>query len=163
MPQVRSEVAAVARDLPPYDIRTLEQHVDLELQGERIMPKLLTLFGAVALILAVIGVYGVMAYSVSQRTQELGIRRALGAEGGDIVRLVLRQGTTLALLGAVIGVALALAATRGLSTFLFGVSAFDPVVFSTVTVALVGAAMAASLLPARRATRVDPLVALRSD
>jgi putative ABC transport system permease protein len=163
VPRVRDEVAAVARDLPPYDIRTLDQHVNLERQGERIMPKLLTLFGAVALILAVIGVYGVMAYSVSQRTQELGIRRALGAEGGDIVRLVLRQGTMLALLGAVIGVALALAATRGLSTFLYGVSAFDPVVFSTVTLALVGAAIVASLVPARRATRVDPLVALRSD
>ena len=128
-----------------------------------IMPKLLALFGAIALLLAVIGVYGVMAYSVSQRTQELGIRRALGAEGRDIVRLVLRQGAILAGLGALIGLGLAFAATRGLSSFLYGVSAFDPVVFGGVTAALVGAAVLASLLPARRATRVDPLVALRAD
>jgi ABC-type antimicrobial peptide transport system permease subunit len=134
-----------------------------EMQGERIMPKLLALFGAIALVLAVIGVYGVMAYSVSQRTQELGIRRALGAEGRDIVRLVLRQSITLAAVSAVIGLGLAFAATKSLSAFLFGVSAFDPVVFSGVTASLMGAAVVASLIPARRATRVDPLVALRAD
>ncbi len=163
IPKVRDEVTAVARDLPAYDIRTLQEHVDLENQGDRIMPKLLTVFGAVALVLAIIGVYGVMAYSVSQRTQELGIRRALGAEGKDIVRLVLRQGIVVAGLGAVIGLALSFAATRALSSFLFGVSAFDPVVFGGVTGALVGAAVIATLVPARRATRVDPLVALRND
>ena len=159
----REEVAAVARDLPPYGMQSLQAHVDDQLQGDMIMPKLLALFGAIALILAIIGVYGVMAYSVSQRTQELGIRRALGAEGRDIVRLVLRQGAVLASLGAVIGLGLAAAATRGLSAFLFGVSAFDPVVFSGVTAVLMGAAVVASLIPARRATRVDPLVALRAD
>jgi putative ABC transport system permease protein len=163
LPKVREEVAAVERELPPYQIRTLKEHVDLQMQGDMIMPKLLALFGAIALVLAIIGVYGVMAYSVSQRTQELGIRRALGAEGGDILRLVVRQGALLAGLGAVIGLALAFAATRGLSAFLFGVSAFDPVVFSGVTAALVGSAVIASLVPARRATRVDPLVALRND
>jgi predicted permease len=160
---VRQEVAAVERDLPPYDIQTLRAHVDNQMQGDMIMPKLLALFGAIALVLAIIGVYGVMAYSVSQRTQELGIRRALGAGGGDILRLVVRQGALLAGIGAVIGVGLALGATRALSSFLFGVSAFDPVVFGGVTVLLVGAAIFASLLPARRATRVDPLVALRAD
>jgi len=163
LPKVREEVAAVERELPPYQIRTLKEHVDLQMQGDMIMPKLLALFGAIALVLAIIGVYGVMAYSVSQRTQELGIRRALGAEGGDILRLVVRQGALLAGLGAVIGLALAFAATRGLSAFLFGVSAFDPVVFSGVTAALIGSAVIASLVPARRATRVDPLVALRND
>jgi len=163
LPKVREEVAAVERELPPYQIRTLKEHVDLQMQGDMIMPKLLALFGAIALVLAIIGVYGVMAYSVSQRTQELGIRRALGAEGGDILRLVVRQGALLAGLGAVIGLGLAFAATRGLSSFLFGVSAFDPVVFSGVTAALVGSAVIASLVPARRATRVDPLVALRND
>jgi putative ABC transport system permease protein len=163
LPKVREEVAAVERELPPYQIRTLKEHVDLQMQGDMIMPKLLALFGAIALVLAIIGVYGVMAYSVSQRTQELGIRRALGAEGGDILRLVVRQGALLAGLGAVIGLGLAFAATRGLSAFLFGVNAFDPVVFSGVTAALVGSAVIASLVPARRATRVDPLVALRND
>ena len=160
---VRTEVAAVERDLPPFNIRTLQSHVDDQLQGDMIMPKLLGLFGALALVLAVIGVYGVMAYSVSQRTQELGIRRALGAARGDIVRLVLRQGTMLAGIGAVIGLGLSFAATRALSAFLFGVSAFDPVVFGGVTAMLVGAAVIASLVPARRATRVDPIVALRAD
>jgi putative ABC transport system permease protein len=163
IPQVRDQVAAVARDLPPYDIRTLQEHVDLENQGDKIMPKLLAVFGAIALLLAIIGVYGVMAYSVSQRTQELGIRRALGAEGRDIVRLVLRQGGMMAGLGAVIGLALSFGATRALSTFLFGVSAFDPMVFGGVTASLIGAAVIATLVPARRATRVDPLVALRNE
>jgi predicted permease len=163
VPAVRQEIAAVERDLPPYQMQTLQRHVDLQMQGDMIMPKLLGLFGALALVLAVIGVYGVMAYSVSQRTQELGIRRALGAAGGDIVRLVLRQGTLLAGIGSVVGLGLSFAATRGLSAFLFGVSAFDPVVFGGVTAALVGAAVFASLVPARRATRVDPLVALKSD
>ncbi|NOT07755.1 MAG: ABC transporter permease [Gemmatimonadales bacterium] len=163
VPAIRLEVAKVARDLPAYSVRSLQEHVDLQMQGDMIMPKLLALLGGIALTLAVIGVYGVMAYSVSQRTQELGIRRALGAGGRDILRLVLRQGVTLSGLGALIGVGLALAATKALSAFLFGVSAFDPVVFSGVTFSLVGAAIIATLVPARRATRVDPLVALKND
>ncbi len=163
VPKVREEVAAVAHDLPPYSIRTMRGRVDDEMQGDKIMPKLLGLFGTIALMLSLIGVYGVMAYSVSQRTQELGIRRALGAEGRDIVRLVVRQGARLAAAGAGIGLGLALLSTRALSSFLFGVSAFDPAVFAGVTGALVGASMLATLVPARRATRVDPLVALRAD
>jgi predicted permease len=161
--RAREEVAAVARDLPPYAVQTLQQIVDDNNQSNRIMPKLLGLFGAIALLLSLIGVYGVMAYSVSQRTQELGIRRALGAEGGDIVRLVVRQAVVLAGIGAGMGLALSFGATSALSAFLFGVSAFDPIVFSGVTLALVGAVVVASLVPARRATRVDPLVALRND
>jgi len=162
-PRVREEVAAVARDLPPYAVRTLQSVVDDNTQGDKIMPKLLGVFGAVALLLSLIGVYGVMAYSVSQRTQELGIRRALGAGGVDIVRLVVRQAALLAAIGAGIGLALSFGATSALSAFLFGVSAFDPIVFSGVTFALVGVVVLASLVPARRATRVDPLVALRND
>jgi predicted permease len=162
-PRVREEVAAVARDLPPYSVRTLQGVVDDSRQSDQIMPKLLGVFGALALLLSLIGVYAVMAYSVSQRTQELGIRRALGAEGGDIVRLVVRQAALLAAIGVGIGLALSFGATSALSAFLFGVSAFDPLVFSGVTLALVSAVIAASLLPARRATQVDPLVALRND
>jgi len=162
-PRARQEVAAVARDLPPYSVRTLQQVVSDNTQGDQIMPKLLGVFGAIALLLSLIGVYGVMAYSVSQRTQELGIRRALGAGGGDIVRLVVRQAVLLAAIGAGIGLALSFGATSALSSFLFGVSKFDPVVFSGVTLSLVGAVVMASLIPARRATRVDPLVALRND
>ncbi|HEV8613491.1 MAG TPA: ABC transporter permease [Gemmatimonadales bacterium] len=161
--RAREEVAAVAHDLPPYAVQTLQQIVDDETQSNKIMPKLLGVFGAIALLLSLIGVYGVMAYSVSQRTQELGIRRALGAEGRDIVRLVVRQAALLAAIGAVIGLALSFGATSALSVFLYGVSAFDPIVFSGVTLALVGAVVLASLVPARRATRVDPLVALRAD
>ncbi len=163
VPGVRQEVAAIARDLPPYSIETMQKRVDDEMQGEKIMPKLLGVFGVIALALALIGVYGVMAYSVSQRTQELGIRRALGAGRGDIVALVLRQTAFLAGAGAVIGLGLAFASTKALATFLFGVSAFDPAIFGGVTFALVGAAVIACLVPARRATRVDPLVALRND
>ena len=162
-PRVREEVAAVNRDLPPYAVQSLQQIVDDNTQSEQIMPKLLGVFGAIALLLSVIGVYGVMAYSVAQRTQELGIRRALGAEGGHIVRLVVRQAVLLAGIGSGIGLALSFGATSTLSAFLFGVSAFDPVVFSGVTIALVGVVLLASLLPARRATRVDPLVALRAE
>jgi predicted permease len=162
-PRVRQEVAAVARDLPAYSVRTLQAVIDDNRQSDQIMPKLLGVFGAIALLLSLIGVYGVMAYSVSQRTQELGIRRALGAAGGDILRLVVRQALILAAVGAGIGLALSFGATSALSAFLFGVSAFDPIVFSGVTLALVGAVIAASLLPARRATQVDPLVALRND
>ncbi|HEV8149979.1 MAG TPA: ABC transporter permease [Gemmatimonadales bacterium] len=162
-PRAREAVAAVAHDLPPYSIQTVQHIVDDNNQSDRIMPKLLGVFGAIALLLSLIGVYGVMAYSVSQRTQELGIRRALGAEAGDIVRLVVRQAVLLAAVGAGIGLALSFASTKALSSFLFGVSAFDPFVFSGVTLALLAAVIAASLLPARRATRVDPLVALRAD
>jgi putative ABC transport system permease protein len=161
--RVREEVAAVARDLPPYAVRTLQSVVDDNTQGDRIMPRLLGVFGAVALLLSLIGVYGVMAYSVSQRTQERGIRRALGAGGGAIVGLVVRQAALLAGIGAGIGLALSFGATSALSAFLFGVSAFDPIVFAGVTFSLVGVVVLASLVPARRATRVDPLVALRND
>jgi ABC-type antimicrobial peptide transport system permease subunit len=138
--------------------------VDLQNQGDMIMPKLLAVFGAIALLLAIIGVYGVMAYSVSQRTQELGIRRALGAEGRDIVRLVLRQGGLLAGLGAGIGLVISLGGDAGplhlpvrrqrLRSRWCSAASRRP---------LVGAAVIASLIPARRATRVDPLVALRND
>jgi putative ABC transport system permease protein len=161
--RAREEVAGVARDLPPYEVSTLEGVVDQQVKSDHIMPRLLGVFGAIALFLAVIGVYAVMAYSVSQRTQELGIRRALGAGQRDIIRLVLRQCLILAGIGAGIGLALSAGATSALSAFLFGVSAFDPIVFGIVTFSLVGAMVLASLWPARRATRVDPLVALRND
>ncbi|MDZ4674276.1 MAG: FtsX-like permease family protein, partial [Gemmatimonadota bacterium] len=102
-------------------------------------------------------------YSVSQRTQEMGIRRALGAQNPDILKLVIRQGALLTGIGAAIGLALAAAVTRGLATFLYGVSAFDPLIFVGVTVTLASAALAASVIPARRATTVDPIVALRAE
>lgn len=159
----RATVARVAPGQPAYLMQSMEQLVEEQMAGETVMGKLLAVFGAMALLLAVMGVYGVMAYSVSQRTQEMGIRRALGAQNQAIMRLVLRQGATLMAVGGAIGLLLAAGATRGLSTFLYGVSAFDPAIFIGVTVALSLAALGASVIPARRATTVDPLVALRAD
>ncbi|MEO8451924.1 MAG: ABC transporter permease [Gemmatimonadota bacterium] len=160
---VRQAVSSLAPRQPVYAMETMPELIRLETQNQSIMPKLLGVFGAIALLLAVMGVYGVMAYSVSQRTQELGVRRALGAQAGDLIRLVFRLGGKLTLIGSVIGVGLAALSSRALARFLFGVSAFDPAVFGGVTLTLAGAALAASFAPAWRATRVDPLVALRND
>jgi putative ABC transport system permease protein len=160
---VREAVSGVDRTLPTYAVQTMTSIVDQELQGPKIMPRLLGVFGAIALLLAVIGVYGVMSYSVSQRTQEVGIRIALGAQRGDILRMVLRQGGLISLIGLGLGLAMAAGSTRTLSSFLLGVSAFDIQVFAGVTIALALAALAATWLPARKAVSVDPLVALRSE
>jgi hypothetical protein len=159
----RESVAAVAPGLPIYGMRTLEEHIRLWDTGNVIMAKLLSTFGAMALFLALVGVYGVMAYTVTQRERELGIRRVLGAGRREISWLVLGHGLRLAGLGVVIGLLIALGVTRTLSIFLLGVSPFDPAVFAGVTLSLVGAAIAASVLPAKRATGVDPGVALRAE
>ena len=127
------------------------------------MAKIMSAIALIALVLALGGVYGVMTYSVSQRTRELGIRMSLGAQRVNVMSMVVRQGTALALLGIVIGIVIALGATRGLSRFLFGVSPFDPLTFGGVAVVLFLAGIAATVLPARRATKVDPVVALRVD
>ena len=162
-PAIRELVRAKDAGLPVYDLRTMNDVLKDDQSGDKIMPKLLGVFGGIALVLAVLGVYGVMAYSVAQRTQEVGIRMALGANGGDILRLIVRQGGLLALAGSVIGLLLAFGTTRGLSAFLFGVSAFDPVIFGGVTGSLLLAALVASFIPALRATRVNPVVALKNE
>jgi putative ABC transport system permease protein len=162
-PAIRELVRARDAGLPVYDLRTMNDVIREDQDADRIMPKLLGVFGAIALVLAVLGVYGVMAYSVAQRTQEVGIRMALGADSGDILRLIVRQGGILALVGSVIGLLLAFGTTRGLSAFLFGVSAFDPVIFGGVTGSLLLAALVASIIPALRATRVNPIVALKNE
>ena len=122
---------------------------------------LLNSFAAVALLLAAVGLYGVISYLVGRRTHELGIRLALGAQRGDILRLVLSQGMKMALSGVVIGLIAAAGLTRLLVGMLYGVSATDPLTFAAITLLLVAAALTASFIPARRATRVDPLIALR--
>ena len=160
---VRDVLAKVDPTLPLYSVRTMSEVMEIERRGEQIMPRLLGVFGAVALLLAIMGVYGVMSYSVSQRTQEMGVRMALGAQRTDILRLVLRQGGLLTLIGMIVGLALSAGATRALSFFLFGVSAYDPLIFGGVTASLTAAALLATFIPARRAVRVDPLVALRND
>ncbi|UCG88356.1 MAG: FtsX-like permease family protein, partial [Gemmatimonadota bacterium] len=146
-----------------YDVMSMDALIVQSLGGDLIMAKIMAAVAIIALILALGGVYGVMAYTVSQRTQELGIRMALGAQTRNVLSMVVRQGTVLASIGVVAGVGVALGVTRGLSRFLFGVSPFDPVIFGAVALALLFAGLTATLFPALRATRVDPIVALRAE
>jgi putative ABC transport system permease protein len=158
---VRQEVGKIDRRQPIYNMRTMEQIVGDSMLPRRFALFLFTLMSAAALLLATIGLYGVIAYAVTQRTHEIGIRMALGARQSDVLRDVLREGMRLALAGGVCGLVLALALTRLLGSLLYGVSAADPVVYLSVGVVLLLVALVACLVPARRATRVDPLVALR--
>jgi putative ABC transport system permease protein len=158
---VREQVRAADPDQPIYDIKTLAERRAEAIAPERLNLLLLGLFAAVALVLAVIGIYGVMAYSVVQRTQEIGLRMALGAQVKDVLKLILQNGMTLALIGVAIGLAAAFAVTRLMSSLLFEVTPTDTTTFACVAGVLLMVAVLACYLPARRATKVDPLVALR--
>ena len=158
---VREQVQALDRDQPLSDIETMDELVEAQLGQRGLLAMLLGSFAASALLLAVIGIYGVIAYWVAQRTAELGIRRALGAQQGDILRLVLGQGLGLALSGVLIGTAGAFALTRFMKGLLFQVAPTDPRTFVCVALLLLLVALAASYVPARRAIRIDPMVALR--
>jgi predicted permease len=160
---VRNAVHSVDAGLPIAQVNTMEKLVEASVGQRRLSMILLGLFSGIALLLASIGIYGVMSYSVAQRSRELGIRMALGAERGRVLRLVVGQGMGLAAIGVVIGLVAAFALTRFLAAQLYGVGATDPVTFGTVAGLLVGVALLASLLPAMRATRVDPVVALRDE
>jgi putative ABC transport system permease protein len=157
----RREVQALDRLLPITGVFTFGEILRQSLWAPRMGASLLTVFGLLSLVLAVIGIYGVMSYSVSQRTRELGLRMALGADGRDVLKLVVRQGMALAAVGVAIGLALAFAVTRLASNLLIGVAAHDPLVFAGIPLLLILAALAASVQPAWRAARVDPTVALR--
>jgi len=158
---VRETVQGIDSRLAALNIQTLSERIDNSLGGERRQATLVGTFGMLALVLAAVGLYGVMAYSVAQRTREIGIRMALGAQRKHVLSLVLKQGVTLVSAGVVLGLGAAFAATRLLATLLFGISALDPVAFAGTSVLLIVVALVASYIPARRATRVDPLIALR--
>jgi putative ABC transport system permease protein len=158
---VRGKVQEVDRNQPVYDVATMEERFSRAVAPQRFNALVLGIFAGLAVILAGVGVYGVMAYSVTRRTHEIGIRRALGAQQQDVMRLVLRRGAGLALLGITLGLAGALALTRFLSNLLYGVTVRDPLRFVTVSLILAGVALMANYIPARRATKVDPMVALR--
>jgi ABC-type antimicrobial peptide transport system permease subunit len=161
--RIREIVRAADPDMPVFDVRTMEDHMGFALLPARLGGSVLGLFGLLGLVLAAVGIYGVMAYSVAQRTRELGIRIALGSDRNDVVRLVLREGMRLAGIGVAIGLLGAAGAARLVSGLLYGVSPLDPVAFSVVPLTLVAVAAAAVYLPARRASAVDPMRALKSE
>ncbi|HUI40358.1 MAG TPA: ABC transporter permease [Terriglobia bacterium] len=161
LPAIRAAVAAVDKNQPIFGVQTLKQLVSDSVSTRRVTLILLGLFSALALVLAAIGIYGVMAYSVARRTHEIGIRVAVGAQHKDVLRLVLGEGARLTLWGLALGLTTALALTRLLSSLLFAVSASDPLTYAAVALLLVLVALIACYVPARRALRVDPIVALR--
>ena len=160
-PAVRKEVQAIDRDQPIAAVRTMGEWVDRSTSTPRYRTTLLGLFAVIAMILAATGIYGVMSYSVAQRTHEIGIRMALGARRLDVLNMVVRQGMLLVVIGLAIGLLGAFALTRVMASLLFGVTAKDPITFVAVAGLLAVVALIACYIPARRATKVDPLTALR--
>ncbi|MGC2256029.1 MAG: FtsX-like permease family protein, partial [Candidatus Acidiferrales bacterium] len=158
---VQERIWSLNKSQPIENIESMDQLVSASNAQPRFETFLLGGFGALGLLLAVVGIYGVISYSVTQRTHEIGIRMALGAEPGNVMRLILAHGLKLAVIGVAIGIGASLALTRLMSTLLFGVSATDPLTFAGVAILLAAVSLAACYIPARRAMRVDPMVALR--
>jgi putative ABC transport system permease protein len=158
---VRSAMHGVDRDLPLYGIKTVDDVITESVAPQRLNMLLLGIFAGLALVLAAVGLYGVISYSVSQRTREIGIRIALGASHKSVLRLVVSQGISLALIGVAIGITASLFLTKLMATLLFGVSVTDPITFVAISLLLIGVTTVASIVPARRAMKVDPMVALR--
>ncbi|MGH7745540.1 MAG: FtsX-like permease family protein, partial [Candidatus Dormibacteria bacterium] len=163
LPAVREVVAQVNTNLPLYDVKTESEQIDRLLFQERLVARLSGFFGLLALVLASVGLYGLLSYEVSRRTREIGVRMALGAQPGSVLKLVLRQGIVLAIAGAVLGIGVTLGVTRYLASMLFNVEAGDPLTIASVAILLILVAVAACYIPARRATRVDPMFALRHE
>jgi putative ABC transport system permease protein len=160
---VKSQIQMIDMDLPIDNARTMQQLLAESASGRRFNMLLLTVFAVVALVLAIVGIYGVMSYTVTQRTHEIGIRVAIGAQPRDVFRMVIGQGMMLAMIGVAFGLVGAFALTRLMTTMLFGVEPTDPTTFVSIAVLLTGVALAACYIPGRRATKVDPLVALRDE
>jgi putative ABC transport system permease protein len=160
---VRAQVSALNKDQAVFNVRTMEQIVAQSVATRRFSMLLLTLFAVVALGLASLGIYGLMSYAVAQRTREIGVRMALGASRRDVLKLVVRQGMKLTLIGVALGLVASLALTRTMKNLLFNVSATDPATFAAIALLLIAVALLACFVPARRATKVDPLVALRCE
>jgi ABC-type antimicrobial peptide transport system permease subunit len=158
---VNGVVSNVDDNLPLFDVRTQTKQIDQTLFLDRLMSQISSAFALLALVLACVGLYGLLSYEVSRRTRELGIRMALGAQRRDLLRLVVGQGILLVLFGAAIGIAAAIGLTRFMSAILYGVHADDPLTFAGVAILLTLVALAACYIPARRAMRVDPIIALR--
>jgi len=158
---VEAQVHVLDKDQPVSEVRTMEEWVAKSLAQARFSSRLLMMFAGLALVLAAVGIYGVMSYAVTQRTSEIGVRMALGAEEGDILRMIVRDGIRLASIGLGIGAVLALALSRALTSLLFGTIAADPITYATVIGILGVITLAASYLPARRASRIPPIEALR--
>jgi len=158
---IRGAVASIDSNLPVFRVRTMEQFVSDSMAQRRFAMYLFAVFAVIALLLAAVGLYGVMAYSVTQRTHEIGVRMALGAKRTDVMRLVVGNGMLLAGVGVGVGIGAAFGFTRLMSTLLFGVKPTDIAVFALIALGLTAVAALASYLPARRATKVDPLIALR--
>jgi putative ABC transport system permease protein len=158
---VRSTVWEIDKDQPVSNISTMEETLSASIAQQRFSMLLLGIFAGVALVLAAVGIYGVMSYSVAQRTREIGVRMALGAERSDVLRLVITQGMKLALVGVTIGLVGTFALTRLMESLLYGVSATDPLTFLVISLLLTVVALLACWVPARRAAGVDPIVALK--
>ena len=163
VPQVRSLLQTVDSRLTATDVKTLAEQVDESLYQEKLVSTLSSFFAVLALVLACIGLYGIMSYAVARRTNEIGIRMALGAESYRILRMVLREAVALVMLGIVIGVAAALAASRLIGTMLYGLKPTDPVTLLAAVGVMAVVAVLAGYIPARRAASVDPMVALRRE
>jgi putative ABC transport system permease protein len=161
--EIRKAILAVDKDQAVFNVTTLEQLTGQSILVRRFFMLLLTGFAAIALILATVGIYGVMSFVVTQRTQEIGIRMALGAQASDVMKMIVGNGMLLALIGISAGLAGAFMLTRLMSSLLFGVSATDALTFASVSAVLVAVVLLACYVPARRATRIDPLVALRNE
>jgi putative ABC transport system permease protein len=157
---VRDQVQALDKDLPISNVHTMEELLGRSVSQPRFNLALLAVFACVAMLLAAVGIYGVMSYLVTERTHEIGIRMALGAQARDVLKLVIREGMILALAGLALGAGAALGLTRLIKNLLFGVSTTDPLTFATIVTLLAGVALLACYIPARRATMVDPMIAL---